>query len=434
MTGCSPGTAWRRPRLRLPLADPAPPGRLATLLRHVPAAGWTAADQAASSLVTLLLSVGVARAGGTRLLGQFALAFTAYLLVLGFQRALVTEPLMSLPAGDRAVPRAALGSSLVFGAAVGAVVLLVGLAGAGTGLVVLGAVLPALLLQDAVRFTAFQRQDARGAAAVDLTWLLLLAVSWPLLVGADAVAVPLLLWGAGALCGALVGMAAGRLRPAGPRTAWSWWVRDARTYGGLLAVESTVYSLAEQGLVVGLASLLGVEELGRLRVGAAPARRRRHGAGRLQRLRAAAAHGARRHRADRPAGRRAVPARRPVSGRRRRGQPAGRAAAGAAAVRRAASRCRPGLLVPVALALVIGSAPAGLLLHMKALRRVGGYTAARVVCALLGTPAVLGAAAWGGLRAAVWAMVAQAALYAVGDLVAWRYARRAAAAAAAAST
>lgn len=393
--------------------------------RMVPAAGWTATDQVLSSLSNLVISAAVGRAGGTRLLGQFALAFTAYLLLLGFQRALVSEPLMSLRATeDRAPDRAALGSAGAYAVVVAAVVAAAGLVVSEPALLVLALVLPALLLQDALRFQAFQRQDPRTAALLDGIWLAVVLAGLPLVITASTVLVPLTVWGAGAALAVGVGMAVTGLRPARPLTAWRWWKRDARRYGGLLALDSVVHSSAAQAIAFGLAGIVGVAELGRLRagqllLGVAGTALVAFNVFVLPRLTS------------------------------RGGSISPRQAGGLCLLATAVSMAAVGgsvvvapflarvffgeqveaelsLLLPIGATLVVASSTAGLLLHMKAMRRIGGYTLGRLAVAVTGTPLVLVAAAAGGLVAAAWAMACVAAAAAVADVVAWRYAWRAA--------
>lgn len=406
-------------------AAPAEPvGGLRRYSRFGRAVSWTAADQVLSSLSNLVISAAVGRAGGTRLLGQFALAFTVYLLLLGFQRALVSEPLMSLPASaDRSPDRAALASAGTF-----AVLTAAGVAGIGAilgepALLVLALVLPALLLQDQLRFQAFQRQDPRSAATLDGIWLAVVVCGLPWLVNAEDVVVPLAMWGAGAALGVLVALVRSGLRPAGTRTAWRWWKRDARRYGGLLALDSIVHSTAAQAVAFGLAGLVGVADLGRLRaaqllLGVAGTALVAFNVFVLPRLTSRASA---------------------VTGRQ-----AGLLCLLATAVSSAAVtasllvapviarlffgeqvEAELALLLPVGLTLITASSTAGLLLHMKAMRRIGGYALGRLVVAVVGTPLILVAAGTGGLLAAAWAMVGVAVADVVTDTAAWRYACRA---------
>lgn len=406
-------------------SDPSLRRLTARAVRLVPAAGWTATDQVLSSLSNLVISAAVGRAGGTRLLGQFALAFTAYLLLLGFQRALVSEPLMSLRAtADRAPDRAALGSAGAYAVTVAALVAAAGAVLGQPPLLVLALVLPGLLLQDQLRFQAFQRQDPRTAALLDGVWLGVVVAGLPLVVSADSVLVPLAVWGGGAALAVLVGLAVTGLRPARPATAWRWWTRDARRYGGLLALDSVVHSTAAQAIAFGLAGIVGVAELGRLRagqllLGVAGTALVAFNVFVLPRL---TSRGARL--SARQAGGLCLLA-----------TGVSLAAVGGSVVVApflaqvffgAQVESELSLLLPIGATLVVASSTAGLLLHMKAMRRIGGYTVGRLTVAVAGTPMVLVAAAAGGLLAAAWTMAAVAAAAAVADVVAWRYACRAA--------
>ena len=67
--------------------------------------GWGLIDQAASSATKLLLMIIAARILGAQALGVLVIGFTAYLVLLGIQRALVSAPLVistaAAPAEER---------------------------------------------------------------------------------------------------------------------------------------------------------------------------------------------------------------------------------------------------------------------------------------------------------------------------------------------
>jgi O-antigen/teichoic acid export membrane protein len=233
-------------------------------------AGWGIGDQALSSVTNFALAVVVARTAGPEGFGAFSVAFGVYAVAISVAQGTSADPLTIRFSAEgaterwRHASRAATGSSLVLGVALGAAtagvgVLLGGITGAA--LIVLGLGLPALLLQECWRYVFFSAR--RGAAAFlnDLVWALALtlAFAWVLLVGADDVAVLVAAWIAGAVAGALLGLAQSRLTP-DVRRVPTWW-REHSDLGIPLTVEALLLSgsrvvvLAGMGLVASLAAV-----------------------------------------------------------------------------------------------------------------------------------------------------------------------------------
>lgn len=236
--------------------------------------GWGFLDQAASSATNLLLTLAGARVLGAHGLGVVAVGFTAYLLLLGVQRALVSQPLVvSTAASDPVEARAGTRGALTI--AIGAAGLS-GLALLGLGFAIGGTVghamllfapwMPAALLQDLWRAVLFR--DSRGAAASanDLLWLAVmvpsLAGAWVL--GSDWAVVGA--WGAGAWAGALLGFRQVRLWADSPTSAIGVWRRDLWPFGRWLLGSSLVYNVSTQTTVFVVGALLGAADLGGLRV------------------------------------------------------------------------------------------------------------------------------------------------------------------------
>lgn len=395
--------------------------RLRILRRQGGDAGWTVFDQGLSAASNLVVSIAAGRAGGEQLLGAFTIGFTVYLLLLGFSRALFSEPLLSLPVEDDRTPdRAAVTCVAMYSVVAGGAVALVGAALGSTTLLAVAVVLPALLGQDLLRFAAFRRRRARSAAALDGIWLGALLLAWPVLTSTGSAAVLVLLWGAGAALAVLWGLRA--VTPTGPRTAWRWWQRDARRVGGLLAVEGVVYSVTGQGVVFGLAALLGTAELGRLRaaqllLGPATTMLVAFNAFVLPRLAS---------RADRVSSRQAL-------------QLSAASAAASVVAVAASVGAAPAverlffgdrldvslrLVVVLGIAMVVLATSAGVVLHLKALRDLGPHTFVGGCAAMLSVPLVLSAAQRGGLDLAALAMLVQAAVVSGGAVVAWQYTLR----------
>src|SRR5690349_15876125 len=88
-------------------------------------AGWTLADQAVSSVASLLLSVLLARGTDASSFGAFAVATGVYLFLRGLSAAVCCEPHLVRHSGATrsaaaAAGRSAIGASLVVGCACGA--------------------------------------------------------------------------------------------------------------------------------------------------------------------------------------------------------------------------------------------------------------------------------------------------------------------------
>jgi O-antigen/teichoic acid export membrane protein len=240
---------------------------------HARAVTWGFIDQGVSSATNLGLSLLAGRALGPNGLGLVFLGFSAYLVALGFQRALLTEPLVAVSSAFSAEARhraarycltVAIGTSLV-----ATVVLAV--AGAvisgrvGRDLLVFAPWLLPLLLQDYWRTILFR--DGRGAAAAanDGIWLVVIAATAPLAFHASTESAVIAWWGAGAAAAAAIGFAQTRCTPERIRVSLSWWRAEARSLGGWLGASSLVYSALSYGTVFVLVGLLGTSQVGGLR-------------------------------------------------------------------------------------------------------------------------------------------------------------------------
>jgi O-antigen/teichoic acid export membrane protein len=234
--------------------------------------GWGFVDQGLSSATTLLLTLVGGRAVGPAGLGVVVIGWTGYLLVLLFQRSLVTRPLVSMTAAappDEAhdAGRRALTATLCLGGVATVCFLVLGLAvpgDVGRGLLLFTPWVAVALLQEYWRALLFR--DRRGSAAVanDATWFVVLCVlaapAWAL--GSDvAVAAA---WGAGAAAAALLGAFQTRIAPAALSRAWDWW-RAAWPFSRWLGLEGVYYSACGAGIIVVLNSSLGATAVGGLR-------------------------------------------------------------------------------------------------------------------------------------------------------------------------
>jgi O-antigen/teichoic acid export membrane protein len=230
-------------------------------------------SQATSSATNFALSIVAAIALGPAGLGRVFIGFSFYLLVLGFQRGLIIDPLISRSSAlgaderDRAT-RAALMTSIGWGAVctvVAATASLIRIGGIGDGLALFVPwVIPALL-QDFWRVVLFREGREAAAALNDASWAAAMGLSLPLAFLAGSPWMVVGTWGIGAVAGAILGFLQARSRPAPPAVALRWWRHEAWPFGRWLGAEGVVYAVGAHGLVFVLAVLLGTRPLGGLR-------------------------------------------------------------------------------------------------------------------------------------------------------------------------
>jgi O-antigen/teichoic acid export membrane protein len=231
-------------------------------------------DQAASSLSNFVLAIVVANALGPRGFGAFSLAYLTYAFVLSATRGIATDPLLvrlsgpETPAWRRGVASAA-GTSLVTGVLAGGVCVLIGLLvlppSLGPAFIALGAVLPAVLLQDCWRFAFFAVGRPVQALLNDVVWggLQLLAVTVLLLTGRSSVVVYLLAFGGSAAVAAGVGLWQTGIRPR-PRLVGAW-LREHRALGRRYLVENVAIGGARQVRFYALGAIVGLSAVGEVR-------------------------------------------------------------------------------------------------------------------------------------------------------------------------
>lgn len=226
-------------------------------------------DQVLSSLSNLVITVAVARATGVEGLGRFALAFVAYLTVLGIYRALVSEPLLAQPRDDEDAPNeaAAVTLTVAITSVGGLVVATLGVLFGRVELVVVAAGLPVTGLHDILRYQAFRRRRTGLAVVLDAGWLAGSMLAWPVVIHTGSPAVALGCWAGAALLGVTLVWPALRPRMLGVRAAYSWWRGKARRTAIPLVIDSVIVALSMQSVVVVLAAFAGDGALGLLRAG-----------------------------------------------------------------------------------------------------------------------------------------------------------------------
>jgi O-antigen/teichoic acid export membrane protein len=240
-------------------------GRLAPVTRL----GWGVADQGVSSLGNFAFSILMAKALSPSDFGAFTIAWVTYGMILNASRGLATDPLVvrfshTDVASWRAAVRASTGTAVSVGLVSGLLCVAIGSVlpePVGTGILVLGLVLPGLLLQDAWRFAAFAAGRPVLAFVNDVVWAVLQSgVALALLVSDTAsVATASLAFGGTATVAALVGWIQLRVAPH-PGLVRQWLVTQ-RSLAARYAIENTSISGARQlrmsllGVIVGLAAV-----------------------------------------------------------------------------------------------------------------------------------------------------------------------------------
>jgi FkbM family methyltransferase len=234
---------------------------------------WAVASQGASSATNLALTLLAGRVLGPHGLGTIFVGFACYLLALGFQRALLTDPLVTssaaLDSGPRGVETGSALTLCVLGAlAASALVAAVGAAvsgGVGRGLLLFAPFLLPALLQDFWRVVLFR--DGRGAAGAcnDALWLLVMGAIAPLAVLSGASWAVAACWGAGAAAGACAGVLQTGTRPERIGDALAWWRGKAWSLGRWLGAEGILWAVTSYATIFVLAGLVGARGLGGLR-------------------------------------------------------------------------------------------------------------------------------------------------------------------------
>ncbi|RCG30978.1 hypothetical protein DQ384_13590 [Sphaerisporangium album] len=205
--------------------------RLRRRLPFTPKTAWGIADQALASATSIALTVVVAREVDIAALGAFAIANTLYMIVLGFSRTVVSEPLLVRfshvpPDEHRRGVRESTGLALLIGLLGGLLLMaVVPLSGGAVAEAVypLALFLPGLLLKDAWRF-AFIAADRPGQAILnDVIWAAgqVAGVGWVIRSGHPTVGGIVAAWAISATVAAVAGAVQARVLPA-PWRAHRW--------------------------------------------------------------------------------------------------------------------------------------------------------------------------------------------------------------------
>jgi O-antigen/teichoic acid export membrane protein len=244
------------------------PSRRVTFRKHMGGMAWTGTSQLLSSLSNVVASLALARSGGADALGLFTVAFTVYLTVLGFQQAIVNDPLLTIPSENRVADdhsRLGLGAALVYLVPVSILVLIIGILLQNSPIIVLSVFLPVVCIQDVFRHLFFRHHRPARAALLDGIWLMTSVLGWGLITSSGSADVAVAVWATGGAVSAAVGALVSRSIPRGPRESVRWWLTSAKSLGGFLGIDRVLQHLFIQVYVLGLAAILGPGDVGRLR-------------------------------------------------------------------------------------------------------------------------------------------------------------------------
>jgi O-antigen/teichoic acid export membrane protein len=236
-------------------------------------ASWNLIDQVISSLGNGLLSVLVAHSVDSNAFGGFAVAFTIFTLLVGASRAVATSPLgirfSDAPSDDfRRASSAATGAALALGALGGVGCLVAGGLAADSvkpGLIALGVIFPALIVQDAWRQVFCAAGRPAAAALNDAVWVVgeLAILSAVLVSGRASTPLLILSWGISAIPAALLGVRQGRTWP-NPWRAVTWLLEHRTLTGYMATVFVTSYGSYQAALLC-IGTLGSLESIGALR-------------------------------------------------------------------------------------------------------------------------------------------------------------------------
>lgn len=240
------------------------------------------ADAGISSLGNLATNILAARTLQLGHFGLFSITMLIGIICVGISRSLCGDPLTLLhsaaPEKERrqAVRQvcgaALLGAAAAFPLLVALVtgVMVVSRGDLATGLhlgLALGLVLPALVGQELLRAVAYSMGRPATAFANSLAWTLLLVAAL-LLVRPTTAPVFIILWGATALGGLLVGMVLNKVRPrlTSPRS----WFSGTRQVSRKLLLDFGLTQVTAEGSIVLISMIAGAAEAALIRKGQIP--------------------------------------------------------------------------------------------------------------------------------------------------------------------
>ena len=200
-------------------------------------------------------------------------AKSAFLLLLGFERGLLTTPFIANSATRETSEQSSSARYALTIALMGALV-------AAVALAVLGVLVPATLgqglllfapwllpafVQELGRYVLFRDGHGRNAAVAGATWLAVMAATAPIAFVTGSEWAVTGCWGVGAVASVAVVTWKLRWTPAPIAQALAWWRREVWPFGRWILVSGLAYAAASYGAVLALAAILGTSDYGGLR-------------------------------------------------------------------------------------------------------------------------------------------------------------------------
>lgn len=231
------------------------------------------ADQAVSSLGNFVALAWAGTQLGARDFGAVGTAFALYSLALVIGRAAVGEvALIELGHGKDRVKRShALGASAAIGLVAGlalslsaALFALAGSAALSTALVLLGAALPPLLVQDSLRYLAIGTGRAQLALANDCIWLIGLVAAITVVRADTSLSIVMISWGASGTMACIMTLGVWRIVPALGSTRS--WLKNTRHLWPTMLGDSVVAQGARHLSVITLTAAIGLAASGQIRL------------------------------------------------------------------------------------------------------------------------------------------------------------------------
>lgn len=228
-------------------------------------------DQVLSGVSNLAVVLLVAHVLSPSDFGMFTIVFLVYTLASVTVRALIGATVLVHPDDVKDRPRSILGSAALFGLALGALCLLMGVglraldAHIADSLVWLGALLPLMLVQDVGRFLAITARRPMRALWLDAMWIVLEVAGFAVVIARDGadLETSVVIWAAaGAVPGLWVFLHWGLPRPSELNFAWlrSRWDFSWRSMVTSVVTEaSTLFGFA------GIAAVSGAAAVGTVR-------------------------------------------------------------------------------------------------------------------------------------------------------------------------
>ncbi|BBH17131.1 hypothetical protein Back2_14180 [Nocardioides baekrokdamisoli] len=226
-------------------------------------------DQLLSGGSNLLVAIVAAHVLPTESFGRYGIVAMVYILSAGVIRALVNDPALVHPEEATGRRPEVVGANLMLGLGVGLLVVGTGALARlrspdlGEALMILGACLPLLGLQDLGRYLGIINQRPGRAIVLDGLWLALLAIFLPFVFLSSERTLPvfILAWaGSGALAGLLVPFYYRHpfVRPGHRWLAYTWWFAW-RYLASYLTTQT-----AGLAALVGVNAIAGARQLGGL--------------------------------------------------------------------------------------------------------------------------------------------------------------------------